>query len=140
MAYFIRVETKEDLDYLGQLFTDFVMKMKTARDPEDVARFVDIAPTIYRLHDAVSGAVKGKEAEKLEVPKEEFPEDFKKRPPSAKNTNHKYDLCSEHPFYGATRVPGKDCDGCWAAYKRMHPEKYDTARRKFELKMKKNGT
>lgn len=139
MPHFIRVEQQEDLDFLKQLTSDFVMKMKTATSSEDIARYVDMAPIVYRLHDAVASAVKGKDADRIELPKEAFPEDFKKKKDSAKDTAYNYNLCPEHPKYGAARVPGKDCDGCWAAYKRMHPEKYDTARRKFDIKQRQNG-
>lgn len=45
-------------------------------------------------------------------------------------------ICNEHPTYTGSRVPRKDCDGCWDVYKRLHPMDYKTKRIAFERKMK----
>jgi hypothetical protein len=46
-------------------------------------------------------------------------------------------FCKTHEKYGAQRPPRTDCEGCWAAYKRFNPNKYDSMRKKFD---RKNGT
>lgn len=139
MAYFIRIETEEDLDFLKTLTTNAVSRLKNAgSDPMEVSRLSDIAPVIYRLHDVVHSAVKEKNYQDLDVPVEEFPQ-VKKFKKVKKAKPHKYNLCSEHNTYSGQRVTSRDCDGCWEGYKKMNPEKYDVARRDFERKLKKNA-
>lgn len=45
--------------------------------------------------------------------------------------------CVEHSTYGGVRMPRTDCTKCWSIYEKLHPQEYDRARRKFELKQKR---
>ena len=53
---------------------------------------------------------------------------------SNKIAEPKANLCKDHPGYGASRPPRRNCDSCWEQYKRMNPMKYDKARKKFDKK------
>lgn len=140
MAYFIRLENKEDLEWLQTILNNSVATLRKGSS----SRLAAMSENIVRVHDAVINAVPKKEAEALGVSHEEFPEDVKpkatkkstKKKAEPKEPDYVPNLCPTHPKKEILRAPRTDCDGCWDAYKRLHPMEYDNARRNFERKNK----
>lgn len=95
-----------------------------------VTKFDDVsAKIVLSFYAALESAV---EVESSDPPPEPAPK--KKR--AKKGTRYVPNHCSEHPMYGAERVTSRDCDGCWEAYKKMHPLEYPLKRKEFERKLK----
>jgi len=131
-AYFIRLENKEDLEWLQTILGNSIQTLK-GRGSE---RLASMAENIVRVHDAVINAVPAKEAEALGISAEEFPDDVKPKGRPASNDKYVPNLCPDHPKNEFKRAPRTDCEGCWAAYKRLHPMEYDINRAKFERRQK----
>lgn len=111
----INEEEKKWLELYGN-------KMLTTakRDP---GRFSDFGATLHSLLEKVS------EAEEVKEPKAQRG--------TKKEEEYLPNLCSDHPSYNASKPPRIDCKGHWDAYRRMHPENYQKARRDFERRLKK---
>ena len=45
-----------------------------------------------------------------------------------------YNMCKDHPRYGAKRAPSHDCKVCWAKYKEFNPDVYARKRKDWERK------
>lgn len=132
MAYFIRLERKEDVEWLASLLGNSVERLREG----GLQSVSSAADKIYRIHDAIINAVPAKEAEALGITSEEYPEDVKPAKTTRIKPKDDYipNLCESHPRNEFKRSPRTDCEGCWAAYKRLHPMEYDNARRKFDRK------
>lgn len=130
MAYFIRLESKDDIDFLQTILGNGVKKLKAGGSSLEGA-----ASQIVNCYEAVINAVPAKEAERLGITAEEFPDDIKVKGKKKKASDEYIpNLCPNHPKNEFKRSPRTDCEGCWEAYKRLHPLEYDLARRKFERK------
>lgn len=117
--------SKEDLEFAKHMFSGSVVKIKSG-----TSKFDDVsAQCVLGFYAALEAAV---EVESKEPPPEPAPK--KKR--AKKGTRYVPNFCSEHPMYGAERVTSRDCDGCWEAYRRLHPLDYPLKRREFERKLK----
>lgn len=64
----------------------------------------------------------------------------KKKPTRRKKKEISEFDCADHTSYGGQRMPRTDCSKCWSIYKKLHPQEYDRARRKFKLKQKQNAS
>lgn len=126
MAWQIKVETKEDLEHLKNLFEGSVEKINrgTSRFSDDLAAFV------LRFWDAIEAA---EETDKTSSPPKAKAVPKKRAP---RGTKFKPNLCSVHPEKALLRAPTTDCKGCWDAYKRLHPLDYEAKRRTFERKQR----
>lgn len=136
MAYFIRLERTEDLEWLQSILNNSIAKLR-----EGSSMLMAASENIVRVHDAVINAVPAKEGSVLGIT-EEFPGDIKvpaKKPAKKEKPQESEwmpNLCKTHPKNEIKRVPRTDCQGCWAAYKKLHPMKYDKAKRDFERRAK----
>ena len=129
MAYFIRIERKEDLEWLQSILDNSVAKLRQGSTLLEAA-----SEHIARVHESVFAAVPAKEASVLGIDGE-----FEKEvppPKKEKEERYKYNHCSDHPYAPIKQAPRTTCKGCWKAYKKLHPEKYDLARRNFLRKQK----
>lgn len=131
MAFFIRIERKQDLEWLQSVMQNSVSKLRQGSSQLEAA-----SENIVRVHESVINAVEGKEATALGIT-DEF-KDTEKVAAKPKPIKDDYipNLCKDHPKSTMKRVPGTDCKGCWSAYKRLHPEKYDVALRTFKAKQR----
>lgn len=91
----------------------------------DPTRFVDLAFTMEDMKQALANV-------KSLTSTEEKKEIIKAAKEKKGRDSFQPKLCPEHPSYSGMRVPTVDCEGHWAAYKKMNPLKYDAARRKYE--------
>ena len=141
MAKYFRLEREEDIEFLVKMFDRAINKIKNNISTFDIEQ----AESITRIHDALHSAASIKDAVSLGIPEEAIAEDTKsnnvkkrtaKKPKSS--TKLKFNLCENHPYYGAVRAPQQDCDGCWNAYKSMNPNSYTKKRRDFERKISKS--
>lgn len=98
----------------------------------DPGRFVDLA---FVLEDMKQGLANVKSITSSEEKREEAKAAKEKKARGSYTPK----LCPEHPTYSGQRVPTIDCEGHWAAYKKMNPLKYDAARRKYERNKKTNS-
>ena len=49
-------------------------------------------------------------------------------------------ICLHHKnYHGVDRRPQTDCVTCWSLFKQFNPNRYDAARRDYELKSSKKG-
>lgn len=77
-------------------------------------------------HEAtVAKKAKSRKVTRAPSEPEPKPEPQKK---ATKSTNAEYS-CSVHPNYGVVRRPRTDCDGCWAAYAKKHPDRISSLSR-----------
>jgi hypothetical protein len=129
MAYYIRLERKEDIVWLQNILDRAVAKCKAS--PNNVPATIE---NVYRVADAVASFQETDDAAAMGVPKEVLDQDEKPKPKP--NDNYVPNLCPKHPKYGAKRVPGKECEGCWNAYKKFHPLEYEKALRNFNARTK----
>ena len=108
MHYSIIVENTEDLKLLKQMFSNAMKKIDNGTWLHE-----DNIESIQRLHAGIEAATAHKArtptTEAMPVP----------------------NLCKEHTKYEAMRPPRTDCKSCWAAYKKLNPLKYTTARKRY---------
>lgn len=134
MAYFIRLEKKEDLEWLEKILANSVEKLRQ----RDVSYTLEAASEhIIRCYDAVLTAVPAKEKKALGVG-DEFVETSQASSKKTQGSKDDYvpGLCATHPKNAIQRAPRTDCEGCWSAYKRLHPLEYEKSRRNFERRNK----
>jgi hypothetical protein len=105
------------------LFGNLIEKAKI-----DPSKYVDLAFELEDMKQALANV------ETQQDPKTKAERTIKK--PIKRDKPYTPNLCPEHPTYGGERVPSIDCEGHWAAYKKMNPLKYDQARRKYERNKK----
>lgn len=98
----------------------------------NTSRFEDeTKEKILRTHEAFQ------EAPQVDAPDgETSPPPEPKVAKAAKKSGFIPNLCKTHPDYAAVRPPRRDCDECWAQYKRFHPESYEKNRRNWERSRK----
>lgn len=130
MAFFIRIEREIDLIWLQRILDNSVAKLKQGTSMLEAA-----SENIVRVHESVMNAVPAGQAKVLGIT-EEFAEEDKKKKTTHVKERYKYNHCPAHPYSQIVKAPASDCDTCWAAYKKLHPEKYDNARRNFERKLR----
>lgn len=146
MAYYIRIDEKEDYDWLVKIINNWL-----AADPNDPKLQLNYIH-IFNWFKYLENKVSAKEAkEEVEAPTNLLSEsDFKRnspkpappkrrgRPPSVKKKIKpiqdpvtKYE-CAVHKTYYGKRRPQHDCEKCWSIYKLLNPMTYKKARTDFE--------
>lgn len=130
MAFYVRIEREQDLRWLQGILDNSVAKLRQGSSMLEAA-----SENIVRVHESVMNAVPIKDARVLGII-DESPEPTSKKQIKHVKERYKYNHCSEHPYSQIAKTPSSDCEGCWVAYKKLHPEKYDTARRNFERKLR----
>ena len=139
MPKYVRFERDEDVEWLRGLMERAVQKLR-----DDTSKLTEEnAIIVPRVLDALVSAADVEHAEAIGVPKKVVREDKKivaaeekekKARRKKKPKPVKYDLCPKHPRNAMKKRPSTDCEGCWAAYKKMNPMNYEKARRDFERK------
>jgi hypothetical protein len=126
--YILTFESKKTIEWLEKIFQSMM-----AKAIENPSQFVDVA---YELED-IKQALKNQttKSDKQDLAKNQK-EIYARR---SKEKAYTPNLCPEHPTYSGQRVPTIDCEGHWAAYKKMNPMKYDMQRRKYERNKKTNS-
>lgn len=139
MAWQILIENKEDLDLLRSLFAGSVRKIKSG-----TTKFSDeSAQQILTIYESIESARECETPEPTtsgDDSQERSPKTTAKNKGSGKENKRsrepkfKPNLCPQHPANAFVRPPRTSCDGCWKAYRKMNPDKYDVARRDFDRK------
>lgn len=114
------LNSKETLLWLKKLVNSVGNKSK-----QDPATYVDLAEKIADLDQAVENAKTISEPTDRQIKKQ-----------STSKDDFLPNLCQQHPTYNAAKPPRIDCEGHWAAYKKMNPNEYAAARRKYERNKK----
>lgn len=137
MAWQILIENKEDLDLLASLFAGSVRKIRSG-----TTKFSDeSAEQILKLYESIENARECPDPEPEAVDPDPKAGQAKTKPKgkgagakSKRTREPKFrpNLCSDHPDNAMVRPPRTSCSGCWEAYRRMNPTKYDVARRDFD--------
>lgn len=128
MAWYIRIDEKEDFNYLKKFIDTWAVKSKD--NPSAYSEYVDM---FSRLQQAFDNST---QAEEIEITKAiERPS----RKSKETKTVTPLKFCSEHPTYQAKRSPRTPCDGCWQAFEKYAGKDRATkAKLKFERKV--NGS
>lgn len=127
-AFYIRLETKEDIEWLSNILDNSVMKVKNGN-----VALVDIAENILRVHDATHSAMTEDEIITYLLGRQEEIKEAKKKVVKKELPN----FCEQHKTYGAVKPPRTECDVCWTQYKRFHPLEYGPALKKFQRRQEK---
>lgn len=143
MAKYIKIEEDDDFTFLLNMFERARGRIRKEISVLDIEQ----SATVMRIYDALHVADSSPAQEDAvaegskEIPKaKNRPTKAPKNPNSVKVARPKSDLCRDHPYYGAVKVPRHDCEGCWAAYKKMNPSLYTLKRRQFERKNSKEAS
>jgi hypothetical protein len=143
MAKYIKIEEDDDFTFLFNMFERARGRIRKEVSVLDIEQ----SATVMRIYDALHVADSSPVQEDTvaegskEIPKAKNRTTKAPRTPnSVKVTRPKSDLCRDHPYYGAVKVPRHDCEGCWAAYKKMNPSLYTLKRRQFERKNSKEAS
>ncbi len=123
----LTLEDKKTVEWLEKLLGNMYDKARS-----DPGRFVDLAFVLEDMKQALKNI---KSVTSSEERRQEVKEAKEKKARSSYTPN----LCPEHPTYSGQRVPTIDCEGHWAAYKKMNPLKYEAARRKYDRIKKSNS-
>ncbi len=124
MPYTIKIETKEQFDYLKRIVDNSKRMMHN-----NTSAYVEYLDMIDAL------ALTFEEAIVEKPPKVEIIETPKKKKTTSRKVSTVAKLpvfCEDHPTYGAKRAPRTACETCWSAYERLNPAQFPAARRKFE--------
>ena len=140
MPKYVRFENDQDYQLVLGFFERSIIKMKA-----DPAKYdLEQVESFYRVVEALKEAKTPQDAVKIGVPKETVKHDVEKAA-EAKRTRKsqakpkgrsKFNLCKTHPYNSLQRVPSTDCEGCWAAYKKLHPTEWQNKRREFDRKQR----
>ena len=143
MAKYIKIENDDDFTFLFNMFERARGRIRKEISVLDIEQ----SATVMRIYEALhmsdsSNTQEFTAAEEIkESPKaKNKPTKAPGSPSNVKATRLKSDLCHDHPYYGAVKVPRHDCKGCWAAYKKMNPSLYTLKRRQFERKNSKEAS
>lgn len=120
MGYKIIINDKADYEWLVGLMARSKEKMK-----ENPSVLSEMAAHVLNVSDALEAAERvntSSEKKKPKIVDEYIP-----------------NLCKDHPKNKAERPPRTDCKGCWEAYKRLNPLKYDVARRTYLRNVRKRN-
>jgi hypothetical protein len=146
MALYIRIDEREDLDWLKRLISNSL-----ALEPNHPMLLTNYK-YLYNWDQYLNHPVSAKEVSNNTTdPKEILTETDREktapkparrgRPPSAKTKQRakkkpKEDVdpfqCPAHKTYGAKRRPRSECTKCWELFKQFHPLEYPQARIDFE--------
>ena len=124
--YQITLHNKKTFDWLDRLFSQVIAKAEV-----NPTHYADLAYEIEDIKQALAN---------VKTIRESSDEDKK---PKKTSTTFNHNLCPDHPTYSAKQVPSganADCEGHWKAYKKMNPNKYGAARRKYERTKKDSGS
>lgn len=126
MAWFPRIDEKEDFQYLKRFIDAWVVKCNG-----NIGAYVEYVDMFTRLQKAFEDAVQAEEikvAQAIEKPV--------KAPRKKKEEAVLFRLCPDHPSYQAKRSPRTDCKGCWEAFEKYAGKpRAKQARQKFERKV-----
>lgn len=126
MAWFPKIDEKEDFQYLKRFIDTWAVRCKN-----NLAAYVDYAEMFDRLQAAFNDAI---QAEEVEVAK--GLEKPKAVPKKKKEEVVNFRFCPDHPSYQAKRSPRTDCKGCWEAFEKYAGRsRAKQARQKFERKV-----
>jgi len=143
MTKYIKIEDDNDFTFLLNMFERArgrIHKEVSVLDIEQSAIVMRIYDALHVADSSPTQEAKAAEGSK-EIPKAKSrTTKAPKSTNSVKTTRPKSDLCLEHPYYGAVKVPRHDCEGCWVAYKKMNPSLYTLKRRQFERKNSKEAS
>ncbi len=152
MASYIRIDDKEDLDWLKKVISNWL-----ATDPNHprlLLNYKFIAAWEQYLAHAIPAKEVAKDTAKPEtllteadVVKTAPPKPRRGRPPSKKTTTKTRAkkkpveapdpyVCPTHPKYTAKRRPQGECTKCWELFKTFNPMRYDLARADYERSKK----
>ena len=142
MAKYIKIENDDDFTFLFNMFERAKGRIRKEVSVLDIEQ----AAIVMRIYEALHVADSGEEEsattkESLVDPKAK--KRLTKAPRNSSNvkvSRPKSDLCHDHPYYGAVKVPRHDCEGCWVAYKKLNPSLYTLKRRQFERKNSKEAS
>lgn len=126
--YILTFENKKTIEWLEKFYEGIISRAK-----ENPDRFVDIAYELEDLKQALKNLNTKSDKQDLADNQKQIYSRRSKEKPYTPN------LCPEHPTYSGQRVPTIDCEGHWAAYKKMNPMKYEMQRRKYERSKKSNS-
>ena len=143
MAKYIKIDDDDDFTFLFNMFERARGRIRKEVSVLDIEQSATVMRIYEALHEADSSTAQGfTTGEETEGnPKEKSkPTKALKSPSNAKAIRNKSDLCRDHPYYGAVKMPRHDCEGCWAAYKKMNPSLYTLKRRQFERKISKEAS
>lgn len=131
MAFYLRLEHPEDLEFLQGVIDKLIQRCK-----EQHLSDLTVIDKIYRLQDALLQVRSTEKAHQLEIPQEQIDSDNaqKKRSQSSSKDDWIPNHCKDHPKRYLKRAPSDDCADCWKAFKKLHPLEYDQARRKYDRK------
>jgi hypothetical protein len=158
MSYYIRIDEKEDLDWLSNLISNTLNR--GPNDPFLQAHY----ERIIAWSNALSNLVPSKSAlSSTDIPdqllsesdanilrQKSLPQPKRRGRPPGKKTGQKKTqakrkpkeaedpyACADHVNYSGSRAPRTDCIKCWSIYKSLNPMTYAQARSRFNLKQKK---
>lgn len=150
MTYYIRIDNKEDLEWLKKLISNSL-----SLDPNNEKLITNYQhlfnwnrylsePVPMKTVNAVVQDAKAILTE-IDLKKVAPKPAVRGRPPSKKNKAKKKPVvqdidpyqCPIHKTYGAKRRPQGDCEKCWELYKVFNPLKFKQARLDYERSLQK---
>lgn len=153
MAYYIRVDSKDDLDWLTKLLDNWL-----SRDPNNPTLQINYS-YIMNWRNYIETPVSAKEVSTItETPevilsagdKKKMAPRPKKKTTAKRKPREKSSVkqgktapddiytCVEHPTYGAKRRPRVDCPRCWELFAMFNPPEVVKAKRAEFLRLLKN--
>jgi len=124
MAFLVRLE-KEDAEWLANLMATGIEKASRLEGgwANHIERLLAIQTALEEKDKADHQP--GDKVERTRRTKEEI------------EAEKRQALCPDHPKNQLKKRPSTDCDGCWSAYERLEPMKYEAARRSYEASKRK---
>lgn len=132
MTYYLQIKDKKSYEWLVGL----IQKVETTIE-QNPAKYIDLVEIVPDLIQSLDDAKTNRKDLIEATPPDPTPKKKIKRRP--KGSVQKPNLCPDHPTYGGQRVPRKDCNHCWKAYKKLHPMEYDAKRRAFRNKQRRKS-
>jgi hypothetical protein len=156
MAYYIRVDSKDDLDWMTKVLDNLLSK-----DPNNPTLQINYN-FIVNWREYISSPVAAKEVADITEQPEAILSDGDKKKMAPRPSRKKVDVkkkrtpkekssvkqgktapddiysCKDHPTYGAKRRPRVDCKRCWELFAMFNPPDVVKMKRTEFLRLQKN--
>lgn len=125
MPYFIKIDEKDDYEYLKRYLTLWREKCRA-----NISGYVEHIEKFERLAEAFENAKLAEAVQVIKPIEETKPKKTRRKRGEA--AAERPNLCPDHPTYGAKHRPTRECETCWQAYGKYNgPAKLAQAKRKF---------